>query len=239
MAQHTEEKLTSGSTWFPRLLRDETSAELHEWFTSSPSRPETVSDVLEPDLADRLAAELRETTRWRHQYWVLNDQEWTDEVDAATFEATDPARRFSSNQALSDGSYFTSADLSLTGQFVRALGDGALAQAFAAVVDEPLNPTPIVEFARYERGHFLAEHSDTFEDRRIGMVLYLSTPGWQPEFGGQLGYRNERGEESLSEPHFNTAALFPFRTDCSHWVNPLATDEGVRYSVAVHFRASE
>jgi Rps23 Pro-64 3,4-dihydroxylase Tpa1-like proline 4-hydroxylase len=67
------------------------------------------------------------------------------------------------------------------------------------------------------------------------MIIYLNPVSWAPEYGGQLGYRNEVGHVTHVQPEFNTAAFIPFRTDCQHWVEPLARPQPERLSVSVHY----
>lgn len=225
---------TDASSWFRDLGSDAVLADLRDWFATEPSRPKVLEEVVDATLAPVLGRELLASAAWQHQRWIWKE-DWVEQVDLDVFESTPTDRRLSSNDTLALEHVRASTDLRVARAFVGAVVDGSMASWLSRVTGYELAATPSCEFARYRRGEYLAAHSDTFSNRRIGMILYLNPAPWEPEFGGQLGYRNERGDVSYVEPRFNTAAFIPFRTDCQHWVVPLERDEPRRLSASVHY----
>lgn len=228
--------LPSAEAWFQSLIEPDTRALLKEWYQTAPSRPLVLTDILKGCAAVSLAHELEQTDLWQEEHWLFDSKgEGVDKVGREVFASAQTEQRFSHSYALPDDAVING-PLRCAGSFLSALSDGVVAGLMSEVTGNDIQATPICEFARYQRNNFLTEHSDTFDGRRIGMVLYLSRQSWDRSYGGELGYRNEMQQEEFIVPKFNTAALFPFRTDCQHWVTPLASHDATRYSVAIHYR---
>jgi len=139
-------------------------------------------------------------------------------------------------------------------RMVEALRDGRDPGLLLHVVLEFLNSAQFIAFtheltgdrrirmvsamaARYRPGHFLNVHNDSAkdEDRAFAYVINLGRD-WQPHWGGQLQFLDERGGiVDTFVPHWNSLSLF--RVPQMHQVtlvSPWARDD--RYSIAGWFR---
>src|SRR5688572_8571395 len=139
-------------------------------------------------------------------------------------------------------------------RMVEARRDGRDAGLLLHVVLEFLNSPQFIAFAReltgdgrirmvsamaarYRQGHFLNAHNDSAkdEDRAFAYVINLGR-NWQPHWGGQLQFLDERGDiVDTFVPHWNSLSLF--RVPQMHQVtlvSPWARDD--RYSIAGWFR---
>jgi Rps23 Pro-64 3,4-dihydroxylase Tpa1-like proline 4-hydroxylase len=215
----------------PGLLSPAVAARMSEWWTARPTSPLVLRDLLPAANASELLATLRAHRGWQLEHILLDDTDWPEQVDAATFAAAPKERQFNKNERLALERIVGTA---ATDELQSVMGSEPVLDLLSAVTGRRV-VGPIVEFARYRETDFLTEHQDTFAARTIGLVLYLADAEWQPDFGGSLGYRNEAGETTVTPPTFNTMSVFPFRTDCAHWVSPVAAPGVTRYSVALHY----
>src|SRR5262249_39717845 len=159
------------------------------WFRGTPSAPTVVRNLIDERLASALANELFTTSEWEYQYWILDTKEQTHQVSRRAYLATPKERRFSASNTLSVARVFSRRRLTAANAFLEVLSDGKIAAWLSEVTGHELRKAPSCEFTRYQIGDHLKAHTDTFDGRRIGMLLYLN-PGWKPRYGGQLGYRN-------------------------------------------------
>lgn len=90
-----------------------------------------------------------------------------------------------------------------------------------------------LEFARYQHGDFLAEHSDLLGDRVLAMNIYLDD--WKDSDGGTLGFRNGSGEHCFIQPSFNSVSLLPIQKGCVHWVDEWTRSAPGRETVCIGF----
>lgn len=73
---------------------------------------------------------------------------------------------------------------------------------------------------RMQTGHFLNNHDDRANQRRIAFILYL-TPQWEIEYGGQLCIKDHDNNEILFEPSFNSLLVFDVTNHNHHNVSPI------------------
>jgi len=98
------------------------------------------------------------------------------------------------------------------------------------------------------QGGLLGVHSDfnwhmrIRAHRRLNLLIYL-TPGWHPEYAGELELWNTDGTRLVRrvEPVFNRAVLFTTRSDTFHghprpWMAPAGIN---RQSIALYYYTSE
>lgn len=219
----------------PGLLGMRARRRMTAWWSAKPSSPLVLTDVLPQESAARLLAVLKSHEAWQYEHVVLNEDDWPEEVDDDAFTATPRERRFSRNDRLPLEEIEGIAE---TDELQRIMGCEPVLQHLSEVTGQRV-VGPIMEFARYRKGDFLTEHKDAFNARVIGLVLYLADTAWNESFGGCLGYRNEIGETTITRPTFNTMSVFPFRTDCAHWVSQVVAPDVTRYSVALHYTAAD
>jgi SM-20-related protein len=89
----------------------------------------------------------------------------------------------------------------------------------------------------YRPGDFLTLHDDRHGGhKRLAAYVLNMTPGWRPDFGGQLQFFDERGHVAEAYvPAFN--ALNMFRVPAAHSVSQVALFGGARYSITGWFHA--
>lgn len=131
---------------------------------------------------------------------------------------------------------------------VRVLNSAPLLQALGTRLGIPkVMPDPYFSGGGLNatvRGGLLDVHVDgNYHDasgmnRRINALLYLN-PGWQPEWGGELGLYDDKGETCLKKiaPLFNRLVVFDTH-DCSYHglPNPIAFPEDApRRSIILYY----
>lgn len=215
----------------PGLLDPATAERMAAWWAVRPTSPLVLTDVLTAADAAELLGILSGHDGWQREHVILNQADWTEQVDAEAFAATPAERRFNTNERLP----LERVAGAVAADRLQGLMGSKLVLDHLSKVTGQRVIGPIMEFARYRQGDFLAEHKDTFNARVIGLVLYLSDAEWQEDFGGCLGYHNETVDTFVTLPTFNTMSVFPFRTDCAHWVSPVSKPGVTRYSVALHY----
>jgi hypothetical protein len=85
-------------------------------------------------------------------------------------------------------------------------------------------------------------HAKLRAHRRLNLLVYL-TPGWRPEWGGELELWDTRAtaRQASIEPLFNRAVLFATRSDTFHGHPvPWAAPDGInRQSIAMYYYTAE
>jgi len=89
----------------------------------------------------------------------------------------------------------------------------------------------------YRPGDFLTLHDDKIGGhKRLAAYVLNMTPGWRPDWGGQLQFFDARGHvEGAYVPAFN--ALNVFRVPAPHAVSQVTPFGGFRYSITGWFHA--
>lgn len=129
-----------------------------------------------------VATEARKGFQYLYERWPLYDPDYDVSLDVADLEAV--------RQMLRGGDFIRLAR-EVTGQDRIDFADGQL--------------------TRYRRGHFLTNHDDEAEGKhRIAAYVLGMTPGWKPDYGGQLQFLGDDGASVVDVlvPGFNTLSIF-------------------------------
>lgn len=207
--------------------------EFADWFADPNSHVAWINRFLRADKAADLDEVLRcESLVWHRSLWIFNDRGDLDSVPEEAWGGTPGERRFSS---------FDIGDLpsgpespALPARFRNLVGGDQFIAWLSALVGRRLSRLVSFRLTRYHAGDFIAEHKDAADGRILRLNLYLDSR-WQPGWGGELGFRNERNAASLLEPRFNLLAMSPVRPGCDHWVEPWTAVVEGRGSIAMSY----
>ncbi len=177
-----------------------------------------------------LAEELSGADGWATECWVRTTSSRARQVTPEQFGLATPTHRTVNIDNLREPSWPP-----LLRGVVAGLGDMRVAAAFSAAYGEPLELRS-QDVARYRRRQYLRRHSDTFERRRFGIVLFLSR-GWEPGRGGELVVEPPSGESVVLAPVGGHLALLRISPGYMHHVSPVRSRDWVRYSIAAHYGA--
>ncbi|WP_298556411.1 2OG-Fe(II) oxygenase family protein [Streptomyces luteogriseus] len=217
---------------------------LGELLTRNPARPVHLDGFLLTDQAARVAEAVREMPQWASTPALWNeDLLATRPATPEEFRAAAPRLRAALRQVAQDIPALFDDDSAYAGRFRRDLSDFFVFAGMGPVLVDllarwvaPGGPlTTNIEFARYDRGDFLGEHSDTDSDTLFVLNLYLDE-AYARSDGGILGFRNEQGEEFLMPPRYNSLSVMPIRHGCVHWVTPWLRDGVGRQTVSIAAR---
>ncbi|QQC91087.1 2OG-Fe(II) oxygenase [Streptomyces alfalfae] len=191
--------------------------------------PATSLPLLSPDMTEPLVAELASLPTWATEHWLLTPDDDVKPADADEFTAAAPERRFSRSGCLRD---VPQSALGIRA-FISAVKSPKVADAFSSAFGEPVSFRS-ADIAKYEAGHYLRRHSDTFDDRRFGLVFFLS-PGWTAGDGGELVVEAPSGAALTTQPEQGRLAMLRIDPGYHHSVCRIRSQSWVRYSIAVHF----
>jgi len=169
---------------------------------------------------------------WKEEHWILTEDGEVKPVDLSTFVATNPEQRFSRSDCLR---HPASTSWCLRG-FLSAVVSPAVKESLSKALGTPVDFAS-VEIARYRNGHYLRRHSDTFEDRCLGLVWFFSD-FWRPGEGGELVADSRSGEAVCVPPVAGTVACIPIRPGNYHQVALVRSQTWIRYSIATHYRVA-
>lgn len=206
---------------------DETKfAQVAQAYRNSSFSAVQVQDFLNEDIAGAVSAFLLEEARFTQVYGVHSVPGHA--TDVATWTATPERDRLFHNEMLDGtGGLPTSRNLL---SFLR-LRKYFSSEQFCEMVSEctqlelPSAFEPRVHSLRQR--HYLRAHHDRAGSRRIAYILYLS-PGWQPDFGGQLTMLAADGEKMTVTPRYNSLLLFDVYAQEEHYIEPVLPLAGER-----------
>ncbi|SOD62152.1 2OG-Fe(II) oxygenase superfamily protein [Streptomyces zhaozhouensis] len=191
--------------------------------------PATSLPLMPADFTGPLLAELAALPTWATEQWLLTPDDNVQPADADEFAAAAPERRFSRSGCLRD---IPKSALGIRA-FISAVKSPKVADAFSTAFGEPVSFRS-ADIARYEADHYLRRHSDTFDDRRFGLVFFLS-PGWTAGDGGELVVEAPSGAALTTQPEQGRLAMLRINPGYHHSVCRIRSRSWVRYSIAVHF----
>lgn len=191
--------------------------------------PATSLPLMPADMTHPLVSELAALPTWATEHWLLTPDDNVKPCSAQEFTAAAPERRFSRSGCLRD---IPQSALGIRA-FISALKSPKVADAFSAAFGERVSFRS-ADIAKYEADHYLRRHSDTFDDRRFGLVFFLS-PGWAAGDGGELVVEAPSGAALATQPEQGRVALLRINPGYHHSVCRICSQSWVRYSIAVHF----
>jgi Rps23 Pro-64 3,4-dihydroxylase Tpa1-like proline 4-hydroxylase len=183
---------------------------------------------LPEDLAG-ISRDLRDDPGWRHEYWVLNENDDVELTGRAGFDRAEAKLKFSNNECLrkplGESRHLLSTLAAFRSREVLSL--------FSETFGEPLRLCS-VESTRYRSSEFLRRHQDLFEDRRFAVICYFSDK-WEPGCGGELVVEGVGGAARVVAPHPGDLAIVAFRPGAYHQVAKVQQAGWARYSIAAHY----
>ncbi|QWB24448.1 MULTISPECIES: 2OG-Fe(II) oxygenase [Streptomyces] len=191
--------------------------------------PATSLPLMPPDMTHPLVSELAALPTWATEHWLLTPDDNVKPCGEDEFTEAPPERRFSRSGCLRD----IPRDALGIRAFISALKSTDVADAFSEAFGERVSFRS-ADIAKYEAGHYLRRHSDTFDDRRFGLVFFLS-PGWAAGDGGELVVEAPSGAALATQPEQGRVALLRINPGYHHSVCAIRSQSWVRYSIAVHF----
>ncbi|WP_030790497.1 2OG-Fe(II) oxygenase [Streptomyces sp. NRRL S-920] len=191
--------------------------------------PATSLPLMPADMTAPLVSELAALPTWATEHWLLTPDDDVKPCSEQEFTEAAPERRFSRSGCLRD---IPQSALGIRA-FISALKSRKVADAFSSAFGESVSFRS-ADIARYEAGHYLRRHSDTFDDRRFGLVFFLS-PGWSAGDGGELVVEAPSGASLATQPERGRLALLRINPGYHHSVCGIRSRTWVRFSVAVHF----
>lgn len=207
-------------------------------YAAHPARLLVVPSFLQEVSALRLATFLDEEAIWTRKYQLYHNRLTAENATPEEWAAAPIEDRFF---RFSTGSIPTgrlSTGIAECIRLHRALHDARLRQWFEAVTANRLGNTKLTMHAM-EAGDFLRLHQDSVGRRKVAFVLYL-TPGWVPDYGGQLCLEDQSGIRFTLEPEFNSLVLFDVHGHAGHWVEAISSAaRSRRLSIGGWFDAAE
>ncbi|MGH7881630.1 MAG: 2OG-Fe(II) oxygenase [Candidatus Dormibacteraceae bacterium] len=185
--------------------------------------------ALDPELVTLIRTDLLDDPGWKQEYWLLKGTDDVLLVDSPEFDSAPPHLRFSRNACLRKPAAMSFCLRGLLSGAVSTEGRTALSQAYG----ERLKFVS-ADIAKYAQGDYLRRHSDTFSNRRLGLVWFLGDT-IPPQSGGELIVESLTGESLVVEPAGGSVAVFILRESYSHLVASVHSPTWTRYSVATHY----
>ncbi len=216
-------------TTYLRLAHNASLAVLQAAFGRCPPRPAKLHEVLEPPAAAAIATSLAAATGWRRRYLLEDFFGAVTEVGTDAFARATASRRFATFDQLP---LDEAATMDALAELLATLADPQLVDAFRALGIRGV-ATPRLKVIRYSPGDFFGPHFDG--EGGLGVLVYLTTPTWSGGNGGVFVYEDETGAHHELSPEYNTAVVFPYRARTTHWVTPVATGAGLRYTIAADY----
>jgi hypothetical protein len=184
--------------------------------------------LLPDEVTTPLSEELAAEPGWVTECWARTSSSRARQVTPEQFLAEPPTHRTVNIDNLREPCWPP-----LLRGVVAGLADLRVAAAFSAAYGEPVELRS-QDVARYRQRQYLRRHSDTFERRRFGLVLFLSS-GWELGHGGELVVEPPSGESVVLAPRAGGLAMLRISPGWMHHVSPVRSADWVRYSVAAHY----
>lgn len=228
----------------PEYYADATTKALRQWFSDPVAKPLSLKNFIYPDKALALGAALQEIRSWQRNFSIITSECDVQGVDERTWNATEPSRRWNRHDKSIPGADLSNwSNLSQDAQgvivdaFIFLFGEHGMKTWLERVTGFSIGQATC-EVVRYHQGDFLAAHSDTHDNRCIGLNIYLDHL-WKPADGGLLNYKNEQNQTIAIEPTFNTASVFPVRFGCVHWVERWNSDRVGRQTISLSYAPNQ
>jgi len=209
----------------PQHLEDAAIETYRESFSSHPAKLVVIRDFLQPAVAERLSRFLSSEAEFKTEYGLysietaVSEEEWLN--------AKEDDRLFRFGKLVGTPPQFQTSLNALTYlQFRATFQRPELKAFFEAISGMPLGASNDFGAHSMTSDSLLRPHSDDNKNRQIALVIYLS-PGWKPEFGGQLKVTHLDGETTVVQAEYNSVIAFNVLTHSAHVVEPVRSNNGV------------
>ena len=213
------------SPWIQAKHLEPDAIEAHrQAFASPPARLVFIREFLVESVADRLSRFLAGEGEFRFEYGLYSDEDAVPEEEWE--KASDDDRFFRLGKLVGTPPQFQMSPNALTYlRFRQVFQRPEFKAFFEAISGTPLGSSDDFGAHFMRVGDFLKPHSDDNRNRRLALVLYLS-PGWKPEFGGELQVVEKEGAVHTIQPEYNSLVAFDVLTDSSHYIEPITPAAG-------------
>ena len=208
----------------PQHLDDAALERYQRSFASHPAHLVVIKDFLQPQIAERLSRFLGNEAEFKDEYGLhsvegaVTPEEW--------HRARDDDRLFKLGKLVGTPPQFQTSMNALTYlQFRMTFQRPEFRAFFEAISGMPLGASDDFGAHSMTQDDVLRPHSDDNKNRQLALVIYLS-PGWKPEFGGQLRVVHLDGKETVVEAEYNSVIAFNVLTHSAHVVAPVRSDDG-------------
>lgn len=207
----------------PQHLESRALERYQHAFASHPARLVVIEDFLVPHMADRLSLFLANEAEFKSEYGLYSIEGAVSEQD--WLRAPDEDRLFRLGKLVGTPPRFrTSPNAMAYLQFRMTFQRPEFKAFFEAVGGMPLGASDDFGAHSMTREDMLRPHSDDNRNRQLALVLYL-TPGWKPEFGGQLRVEHVDGNSTVVEAQYNSLIAFNVLAHAAHVVEPIRPGE--------------
>lgn len=183
-----------------------------------------IRDLLHPDDAEALRAEMRRREDWKQ---VVNDGDRVFDLDRATRAAMSAEQLDVLDQSVfagaragfqhryeairvPDAKAEREASDDIFAKFALWLSTGEVRAFLRDVIGRPELEFADAQATAYAPGDFLTAHDDAVEGKnRLAAYVFGLTPRWRPEWGGLLLFHDDDGDIAHGlTPRFNALNLF-------------------------------
>lgn len=209
----------------PQHLEPAALADYRRSYASHPARLVVIRNFLQPQIAERLSRFLSSEAEFKAEYGLYTNEGAAREED--WLHAADQERFFKYGKLVGTPAQFQTSPNALTYlQFRMTFQRPELKAFFEEISGMPLGASDDFGAHSMTTESFLRPHSDDNRNRQLALVIYL-TPGWKPEYGGQLTVNHLDGEKTVVEAEYNSVIAFNVLTHESHVVERIRATNGV------------
>jgi hypothetical protein len=208
----------------PQHLESSALEDYRRSYTSHPARLVVIKDFLQPQVAERLSRFLSSEAEFKAEYGLYTAEGAAKEQD--WLRAKDEDRFFKFGKLVGTPPQFQTSPNALTYLTFRMTFQRPEFKAFfEAIADMPLGASDDFGAHSMTSESLLRPHSDDNRNRQLAIVIYL-TPGWKPEYGGQLRVNHLDGTTTMVEAEYNSMIAFNVLTHKTHVVDRIQSRDG-------------
>lgn len=211
--------------WIQSQHLDEAALEQYlESYASHPARLVVIRNFLQPQVAERLSRFLSGEAEFKPEYGLYTVEGAAKEED--WLRAKDEDRFFKFGKLVGTPPQFQTSPNALTYlQFRMTFQRPELKAFFETISGMPLGASDDFGAHSMTTESLLRPHSDDNRNRQLALVIYL-TPGWKPEYGGQLKVTHLDGKTTVVEAEYNSVIAFNVLTHKEHVVERIRSSDG-------------
>jgi Rps23 Pro-64 3,4-dihydroxylase Tpa1-like proline 4-hydroxylase len=203
----------------PQHLEESALEQYQQAFTSHPAHLVVIKDFLKPEIAERLSRFLSSEAEFRSEHGLYSVEGAVKEED--WLRADEQDRLFKLGKLVGTPPQFQTSPNAMTYlRFRMTFQRPELKSFFEAISGMPLGASDDFGAHSMTSEDLLRPHSDDNRNRQIALVIYLS-PGWKPEYGGQLRVTHLDGQDTIVEAEYNSMIAFNVLTHSAHVVEPV------------------
>ena len=203
----------------PQHLEEAALERYQQAFTSHPAQLVVIKDFLQPEIAERLSRFLSSEAEFRSEHGLYSIEGAVKEED--WLRASEEDRLFKLGKLVGTPPQFQTSPNAMTYlRFRITFQRPELKAFFEAISGMPLGASDDFGAHSMTQDDLLRPHSDDNRNRQLALVIYLS-PGWKPEYGGQLRVTHLDGQETFVEAEYNSMIAFNVLTHSAHVVEPV------------------